>query len=328
VATAWASGATDSTLTLGVRIGHATALDKALSLIADEKGNAAQRLEIIRILGEVEQPRCVPVLLKTLQESTFAAVRQEALGALQRYDDPKIGERVVAMFPADLPEKDGVRSAALALLSSRPSWSLQFLKAMDAGKIDARSIPLDVVRSLKLHADKDVAKLVEKHWGQVRASTTAEKQKEMLRLGDLLKDSKGDAKAGKLVFANTCAKCHKLFGEGGNVGPDLTGYDRGNKLYWIENIVDPSAVIREEFVTFIVQTKDGRTLTGIIAEQDKQAVTLRDQEGRTKKIGREQIDDLRASPVSLMPEDQMKALTEPQIRDLFAYLMAKTPSGK
>jgi putative membrane-bound dehydrogenase-like protein len=328
VAKAWESGATDTTLTLGIRIDHADAIDKALSLIADEKGNAAKRLECIRIFGEVEQPRCVPVLLDLLKQSPSAAVRQEALGALQRYDDPRIGERVVALYLAELPEKDGVRSAALALLSSRPSWSLQFLKAIDAGKIDARSIPLDVVRSLKLHADKDVAKLIEKHWGQVRPSTTEEKQKEMLRLAEVLKSGPGDAKAGKLVFTNTCAKCHKLFGEGGNVGPDLTGYDRTNKLYWIENVVDPSAVIREEYVTFIVQTKDGRTLTGIIAEQDKQAVTLRDQEGRTKKIGREQIDDLRASPVSLMPEDQMKALTEVQIRDLFAYLMTKTPPGK
>jgi putative heme-binding domain-containing protein len=57
-------------------------------------------------------------------------------------------------------------------------------------------------------------------------------------------------------------------------------------------------------------------------------VTLRDQEGRTKKISREQIDDLRASPVSLMPEDQLKALTDQQVRDLFAYLTAKAPPGK
>jgi putative membrane-bound dehydrogenase-like protein len=328
VAKAWQSGATGTMLTLGIRIGNTTAIDKALSLIADEKSAAAKRLECIRIFGEVEQARCVPVLLNLLQESRSAAVRQEALGALQRYDDPRIGERVVALYPAHLPEQDGVRSAALALVSSRPSWSLQFLQAIDAGKIDARSIPLDVVRSIKLHADKDVTKLVEKHWGQVRPSTTAEKQKEMLRLGDLLKAGQADAKAGKLVFTNTCAKCHKLFGAGGNVGPDLTGYERSNKLYWIENIVDPSAVIREEYVTFIVETKDGRKLTGIIAEQDKQSLTLRDQEGRTKKISRDQIDDLHASPLSLMPEDQMKALTEQQIRDLFAYLMAKTPPGK
>jgi putative membrane-bound dehydrogenase-like protein len=328
VAKAWESGATETTLTLGIRIGNDATIDKALSLIADEKGAAAKRLECVRIFGEVEQPRCVPALLELVKKSPSAALRQEALDALQRYDDPKIGERVVAMYPADLPEKDGVRGAALALLSSRPAWSLQFLKAVDAGQIDARSVPLDVVRQFQLHADKDVAKLIEKHWGQVRPSTSEEKKKEMLRLGELLKSGAGAAKAGKVVFGNTCAKCHKLFGEGGNVGPDLTGYERGNQLYWIENVVDPSAVIREEYLTFVVQTKDGRTLTGIIAEQDRQAVTLRDQEGRTKKISREQIDDLRASPVSLMPEDQLKALTDQQVRDLFAYLTAKAPPGK
>ena len=131
--------------------------------------------------------------------------------------------------------------------------------------------------------------------------------------------------AGKTVFKNTCAKCHKLFGEGGEVGPDLTGYERTNAMYWMENIIDPSAVIREEYVTFIVQTTDGRTLQGIVAAQDKTTVTLRDQENRTARIARAKIEEMRASPISLMPEGQMKDLGDKQVRDLFAYLMSKGP---
>src|SRR5262249_53448770 len=100
VVKAWESGATDTQLTLGIRIGHADTIDRALSLMADEKAAAAERLQCIRIFGEVEQPRCVPVLLDLLKQSPSAAVRQEVLGALSRYDDAKIGERVVAMYPA------------------------------------------------------------------------------------------------------------------------------------------------------------------------------------------------------------------------------------
>jgi putative heme-binding domain-containing protein len=179
-----------------------------------------------------------------------------------------------------------------------------------------------------MHSDPAVAKLVEKHWGQVRPSTSAEKQQEMARLANALKAGKGDAKAGKEIFTNTCAKCHKLFGEGGTVGPDLTGYERDKAVYWIENIVDPSAVIREEYTTFVIQTTDGRTLTGIIAGQDKQTVTLKTAEGEEKRVARERIDEMKASPVSIMPEDQMRALTDQQVRDLFAYLMSQAPGSR
>jgi putative heme-binding domain-containing protein len=205
---------------------------------------------------------------------------------------------------------------------------VQFLHAIDAGKINPRSVPLDVVRKIKMYPDPSVAKLIEKHWGQVRPSTSAEKQQEMARLANALKAGKGDAKTGKEVFTATCAKCHKLFGEGGTVGPDLTGYERDKEAYWIENIVDPSAVIREEYTTFVIQTKDGRTLTGIIAGQDKQTVTLKTPEGEEKRVARERIDEMKASPVSIMPEDQMRALTDRQVRDLFAYLMRQAPAAR
>ncbi len=324
---AWSATGSDANLSLGLRMGHPQAVKRSLKLATDEKTDAARRLEVIRVFGEVDQPRCVPVLLDVLKASPSAAVKREALSALQRYDDPAVPTRVLELYADTLTDKDGLRAAAHALLSSRPAWALQFLQAVDSGKINPRRVPLDVVRRVKAYPDQAIAKLVEKHWGQVRASTSAEKQQEMSRLANALKTGKGDAKPGKEIFTTTCAKCHKLFGEGGAVGPDLTGYERDNAAYWIENIVDPSAVIREEYTTFVIQTKDGRTLTGIIAEQDKQTVTLKTPEGETKRVARERIDDLRASPISIMPEDQMRALTDQQVRDLFAYLMSKAQGG-
>jgi putative heme-binding domain-containing protein len=130
------------------------------------------------------------------------------------------------------------------------------------------------------------------------------------------------------VFGNVCGKCPKLFGEGGSVGPDLTGYERDNAVYWLENIVDPSAVIREEYTTFVVSTTDGRVLTGVIAEQDKQTVSLRNPEGQVVRIARDKIEEMHASPQSLMPEDLLRELKEQQVRDLFAYLMSKDGKGK
>jgi putative membrane-bound dehydrogenase-like protein len=324
IAKAWEAGATRSSLALGLRIGHRDSVDRALSLIADDKAAVDRRLECVRVLGESPQAAAVPVLLGLFKPTTSAAVQREALASLQRYNDASIAARVLELYPQGFPDKESLRDAALGLLTSRPAFARQFLAAVDTQKIAPRSVPLDVVRKLLLFADKEIVAKVEKHWGKVKASTSEEKQQEMLRLGSLLKAGKGDAKAGKLVFGNTCGKCHKLFGEGATVGPELTGYERDNLLYWLENIVDPSAQIREEYTTFIIDTTDGRLLTGLIAEQNKNSVTLKTQEGQLIRLPRERIDDLRASPISIMPEDQLKKLSETEVRDLFAYLMSKS----
>lgn len=319
----WKNNPGTRSLPLGLRIGHEPSVQSALRLVANEKGDRAARLACLRILGEIDQPSCVPVLLRVLRESPSGPIRQETIAALMRYPDPTIGETVLGLYPTKLPEADGVRSAAHNLLTSRVLWAKGFLSAVEAGKINPRSIPQEVVQKLALHSDKEITRLVAKHWGKVRA-TPEEKHREMLRVARIIKSGKGDALAGKAVYASTCGKCHKLFGQGGDTGPELTGYERTNAMYWIENIVDPSAAIREEYTTFIIQTTDGRTLTGIVGGQDKTTVTLKDQEGRTSKIDRSRIEDMRASRQSLMPEDQLRTLKDSQVRDLFAYLMGKT----
>ncbi|MFO0841331.1 MAG: c-type cytochrome [Gemmataceae bacterium] len=324
VSRAWDGGARATSVTLGLRLGHRPSLDRALSLITDEKADRATRLACLRILGEIDQPHSVPALLQVMRASPSGPARQEAITALTRYADPKVGQAVLDLYPAKLPEADGVRAAAHNLLASRPAWAKQFLAAVEAGQVAARAVPLDVVHRLALHKDAEVNRLVAKHWGRVRA-TPQEKQREMVRVGKVLKAGTGDASAGKKVFADTCGRCHKLYGAGGDVGPELTGYERTNALYWIENVIDPSAAIREEYMTFVVQTADGRTLTGIVAGQDKTTVSLKDQEGRVTRLDRARIDDLRASPQSLMPEDQLRPLKDQQVRDLFAYLMSKVP---
>jgi len=308
-------------LSLGVRVGHPGALTAAMKIITDEKAAKDRRLELIRLFGEVSQPSCILPLLKVVHDSPDVSIRLMTLASLQRYDDPNIAKVVLEAYPTRF--NDDLRAGAQALLASRPTWALVFLREIDAGYVSPRSVSLEIVRTFKRYSDKKIVELVEKHWGKVRASTAAEKLAEMERVAKVIAAGKGDAAAGKVAFANTCAKCHKLFGEGGQVGPELTGYERDNLRYWLENIVDPSASIRDEYVAFVIETKDGRTLTGIIVAQDKATVSLRQNDGQTIRLAREQIEDLAASPISLMPEDVLKELKDQQLRDLFAYLMKK-----
>ncbi len=310
-------------LSLGVRVGHPGALASALAVVGDETSNKERRSEFIRLFGEVPHPSSVPVLLKVLRESKSQSIQLAALTALQRYDSPAISTAVLEQYTGPWANETDLQAAAQNLLASRPTWALALLQVVDSGKVAPRTIPLDVVRTIKHHADERIGMLVVKHWGKVRAATPDEKRAEMFRLAAALKPGRGDEKAGKLVFTNTCAKCHKLFGEGATIGPELTGYERDNIRYWLENIVDPSAVIRDEYLAFVIDTKDGRTLTGIIAAQDKVTVTLKLSDAQQVRLAREQIEELRASPISLMPEDVLKDLNDQQVRDLFAYLMSR-----
>jgi putative heme-binding domain-containing protein len=135
----------------------------------------------------------------------------------------------------------------------------------------------------------------------------------------------GDAARGKLLFTKHCAVCHKLFGEGGNVGPELTNTSRADTAWLLASIVDPSAVVKAQYVPVALRTTAEVVLTGIIAEQDGASVTLVDVKGEKRRIPREQIDLLRELSTSLMPEKLLDALTPQERRDLFRYLQQ---SGK
>jgi putative heme-binding domain-containing protein len=199
------------------------------------------------------------------------------------------------------------------------------LEQVDDGKIAKSSIPQDIVQSLSLQSDPAVQKLLAKHWGKIRA-TPAEKQDQIKRLFELVRAGGGNPANGHALFTKKCAVCHTLFGEGGKTGPDLTGYERTNLDFMITAIVDPSAAIREEFTTFAVVTTDGRTMTGLVTDKDTRTVTLRGADNRSVLFNREDIEELTALPISLMPENQMNDLKDQEIRDLFAFLISRAPS--
>jgi putative membrane-bound dehydrogenase-like protein len=316
-----------SDLALGLRRGDANSIDKAMKLVADDKADRPTRLATIEILGQIHQPKVVPVLTRLLSSSTSHAVKRVALEALMNYDDASIGQSVLRQYQSTLPDEQAVRSTAQRLLASRKGWTLALLDEIDGSTIDPTTIPLEVVQQMRLHSDPTINRRVDKLWGRTRA-TPAEAQEQIRRLQALLQTGQGNPAAGRAIFAQNCANCHKLFGEGGSVGPELTGYERTNLDFLLPAIVDPSAAIREEFTNFAVFTTDGRTLTGLIEDQNTRTVTLRSVDNQTTLINRDRIESLQAQPVSLMPDGLLGKLVDPEIRDLFAYLMSRAPTTK
>jgi putative heme-binding domain-containing protein len=184
---------------------------------------------------------------------------------------------------------------------------------------------VEVVRKMTVHRDERITGLVTKHWGSVEGATTADMQKQIARLEGVLHAGTGSPYKGKKLFKDTCAKCHRLFTDGGQIGPDLTTYKRDDIPNLLVNIVNPSAEIREGFETYQVATKDGRLVTGFLVDKDNQVVVLRGADGQNITVRQDQIDEMTKERKSLMPEGLLNSLNDQQVRDLFAYLRSTQP---
>jgi putative membrane-bound dehydrogenase-like protein len=309
---------------LAVRAGDPTAHDFILKFVADDDARfTRQRVEYLTLLGQVGRGECVPVLLNIVRTSRVFEVRRAALLALQRFDDEQIGRQLVAMY-ASLPQQAEVRTTAIDVLSTRAAWGLALLHAVQRGDIAREDVPQEIIERLKLHRQAEIDDLLARLWGRTRA-TPAEKLQQIERIARLLQDgSPADPAAGRALFDKTCAKCHVLFGEGKKVGPDLTGYERGNLDFLLLAVVDPSAAIREEFTIYQVVTVDGLILTGFLRQVAEKTITIESADKGPIVIPKEDID---AGPiamaVSMMPDKLLDDYTDQQLRDLFAYLRSQ-----
>ena len=131
--------------------------------------------------------------------------------------------------------------------------------------------------------------------------------------------AKASVGRGRAAFERTCIACHTLYGAGGIVGPDLTGSNRANLDYILAQILNPSEVMQESYQLVIVNTRDGRTLAGMVAAEDNQQLTLR-LVGQDSVVTKSEILSREKSPISMMPEGLLKTMSNSELRDLIAYL--------
>lgn len=305
-------------LRLAVRCGDVASFERAASFVSDVNQRAEDRATLIGVIGEAKRKESVPILVHLLDKQHTLAIREAALSALSTWIDSEVTNTILSEYlamPASL------QSRARAVLFSRPTSALGFLKAVDAGRIDAKTAPIHQLRGLAQHNNQELNELVEKHWGKFTAASAGEKLARIANLrGRVLAQRSGDAVTGKVVYDKKCALCHALFGEGGKVGPDLTGADRRNRDHMLLSVVDPSAAVRREHMAYTVATTNGRLLTGVVAESTPQTVTLLDAQAERVVLSKSEIEMMNPSPNSLMPEGLLDDLGDVQIQDLFAYL--------
>jgi len=316
--------ASPTLIRLALRLGSQQAYDVAIEQIRNAQADLADRLSYLQTLGEIDRPECVDELLKRLERDELDPIRIGALSALENYQAARIGESIVGL----LPDMTGsVYDRSLELFTRRKSWSAQLLTSIDDKVIDEKTISFDLLRQIRLHDDPDLNERITNRWGNIRTSTPREKAGRIQAISQMLAAGKGDPHKGRALFTKHCATCHQLFGKGNKIGPDLTGAERKNRGILLSNVVDPNAVIRQQYRSYIAVTVDGLVLTGLLADRAPETVTVLDAKNKRTILRQDEIEELKAAEVSMMPEKILDPLTDDQLRDLFSYLQAdKAPS--
>ena len=295
--------------------GDATAANTLSQQLLQSKAPLPLKREALAALLQAAQPELGDTLVALLGSNEL---RADAIRALASLDDPKTPGRLLAVYDKFSVDE---RRDILATLCSRPAFAKELLAAVEGKRIPANHLTADLVVNLKNLKDKDLQAQLEKVWGTTRESA-ADKLQLITQYKSLLTSPPTiapDVQLGRAVFARTCQQCHTLFGNGGKVGPDLTGSNRANLDYLLSNVIDPSAVMAKEYQPTVLLLTNGRVVTGILKEENDATVTVQ-LPTELLTIAKSEIDERKLGDKSMMPDDLLRPLTQHEVRSLQQYL--------
>ncbi|MCC7333974.1 MAG: PmoA family protein [Pirellulaceae bacterium] len=300
---------------LSQQFGDALAAEAMLVTLRDRTADIEKRRHALLTLAGRKRVELKSELIGLLDE---VDLRREAIRAVSSFDEPRFARELLNRYPSwSADEKLDVIHA----LSSRSGYGNQLTKAIQDGVVPKQDIPAHVARILR----RVVGNRFIDVWGPLDA-LSADKEAMFVKFRELLTEQalkNADWANGRAIFKRSCAACHKLNGEGGSVGPDITGANRGNLEYLLSNIVTPSAIIQDAYRMHVILTDDGRVYSGILLEETERHVRLRvaDRE-EPVTIARADIDSREISAVSMMPEGVLSTFTDTEVIDLMGYLQA------
>jgi putative membrane-bound dehydrogenase-like protein len=304
---------------LSVVFGDGRALDQVRKIALDPQADLAARKAALRTLIEARPADLRPICERLLRVMYLNPMAAQGLAS---FDDSAIGTALANAYRQFHPAE---RAQLISVLVSRPSFARELLDAIGAGRIPRADLSAFHVRQIRGFNDPALNAQLQTVWGELRESSADKRQAVSQLKSELTSSSlaRADLGQGRLVFSTTCASCHRLYGEGADIGPDLTGAGRDNLDYLLENIVDPSAVVSADFRMSVVQLKDDRVLNGYIRGQTERTITVQTMTDKVT-LERSDISSIDKSVLSLMPDGLLEALKPSQVRDLIAYLMHPT----
>jgi len=296
-------------------------LEAARAVASDDAAREAERLAAVRLLGREPgteaQAKDRQRLVGLLRPQVSGPLQQAAVTALGRSDDPQVPTVLIDGWKGHSPQ---LRNAILDTILSRDPWTKTLLFSLEDTCLPPSDVGTTYRRRLLSHRDADIKARAEAVFSRESSS-----RKEVLAAYQSAVTLPGDAVAGAVVFKKICATCHRLGNEGSDVGPDLAALTDKSPGSLLVAILDPNRALEAKFGNFMVQTTDGRVLSGLIANETATAVTLRRQEGKEDVLLRTEIEEMAATGQSLMPEGLEKDLKPQDVADLIAFLGATGP---
>jgi putative heme-binding domain-containing protein len=261
---------------------------------------------IATLAGQVGEPEADP-------EVRLAAVRE-----LAAENDPAITKNLIASFESATPK---VREAILEACFARPDRLPTVVDALEAGTLPASACSALHRAALEQHADVALAKRAHAQFAKLLANLDGQIADYSRALANPRDRARGAA-----LFRQHCGVCHEAHGVGVAVGPALAGEAKHPEETLLVSILAPNAQITGGYTTYTLLTTEGQVFNGLLAADTASSVTLKQQEGKNQTVLRKDIDELKASPVSLMPESLGKALSPQDVADILAWL--RDPGGK
>ena len=297
--------------------GNTEVARKMMAILENDRSNVEQKQNAIQNLALHQRQELPSILPKLLDRSEL---RLEAIRAIAAYDIEELGKLLLKKYPGFSALE---KQEAILTLASRPIYGNGLAAAIKDGSVPRKEIPAYVAMQLRRVVGNGFVEI----WGPID-DISSDVQGQFNKYRRLLSDNaiaNSDAAAGEPIFQRTCAVCHMMYGEGGIIGPDLTGSNRGNTAYLLNNILNPSGDIQDDYKLVVITTQDGRTYSGnIIAENDRN-VTLRVVGQEPIALNKSKIRSRDVTEKSMMPEGLLNALTDTEVLNLVAYLKTITP---
>lgn len=303
---------------LSALFGDQTVLSEMRALLADTAKPLPQRRAAFDLLKRTGDAESTPIFAKLLKEPAFT---KAVIPLLSRSNDPKTALALMERFDR-IDAAD--RVAALGALTSRAELARPLLEAVKAGSFDKKHLSSLQIRQMRNLNHAEINTLLDATWGKVNESSAAAK-------ASIAKFKKAyesaplwafNAKSGEQTFQQLCAVCHAMGGVGGKLGPDLAGSWRNGLDYFLENIIDPNAVVGDNFQLHVLTKKDGSVVSGVIEQETDTAITARTVT-ESVIISKSDLKDRQKLPVSIMPPGLLEALPERKALELLKYLLSK-----
>lgn len=291
------------------------AIEALRTLVRDSDADPQHRCQAIDTLVASRADGLGTELLGLLDDP---AVRQPVLRGLAWFDSTDTAAAIIARYGQ---LSSAGKQLVLQTLSVRQVWARPLLEAIASGTIPASDVTALTAGQLHSLGVEQISRRLGQLWGNVRATPkiSAQQIESLSRTLTAEVLAGADLVHGEILFKKHCGNCHRFFGEGGQVGPDLTAAQCSNLGYLLENIVDPTASVANEFRMRIVRTIDGRVLSGLVESENERVLTLVNATDRIV-LPRDEIEDQQPAAVSIMPSGLLDPLSEREIRDLFGYL--------